>query len=69
MNLSGYHYLFSWNLKVFENFSQLSFSVSSRVYLSSVEVIDAILETNLNDLPVFLVVFMMIVDHVAHGDG
>ena len=47
----------------------MDFGVTSIINLSSVEVVDAILEGNLDDSFVLFVIFGLDVDHVSERDG
>jgi hypothetical protein len=65
MNFCGYYHMFPRNFQLLEDFSKLNFCVAGIVSLSSIKVIDAILEGDLNDFFVFLISLRLIVDHVS----
>lgn len=53
------------NFQIFENFAQLLFCLTNSVYLRSIKVIYAILETYFDYLFVLFVGLGLVVDHVA----
>ena len=69
MNFGCDDHMFSGNLQVFEDFSKDYFCITGIVYLCSIEMIDAIFESHLDDFFVFFVVLRLDVDHVAERDG
>jgi len=69
MNFSGYDNMLPGSFEIFKDLSQLDFGVTSIINFSSVELVDAILEGNLDDLFVLFIVFGLDVDHVSERDG
>ena len=69
MNFGSNDDMFSGNLKIFKDLSELNLSLARSIEFSCIEVVDAILESDFDDLFVLFVGFSLVVDHVSEGNG